>query len=82
VHGGWLGGGAYADKDILSRVSDSPQFPIVASPSLTWLGCVFLSCDGVVFGIVPAWITSHSDPDKHCVREPMTRDRASLRSGR
>jgi predicted permease len=43
---------------------DSPQLPIVASPSLAVLGFAFaLSLlTGVVFGIVPAWMTSNSDP--------------------
>jgi predicted permease len=43
---------------------DSPQLPITASPSLEVLGFAFaLSLlTGVVFGIVPAWMTSNSDP--------------------
>ena len=43
---------------------DSPQLPIAASPSLAVLGFAFaLSLlTGVVFGIVPAWMTSNSDP--------------------
>ncbi len=52
-------------KMILSLAfPDAPQLPISASPSLTVLGFAFgLSLlTGVVFGIVPAWITSHSDP--------------------
>ncbi len=57
---------AYAGtKTILSLAfPDAPNLPIAASPSLTVLGFAFgLSLlTGVVFGIVPAWITSHSDP--------------------
>ncbi len=43
---------------------DSPQLPIAASPSLAVLGFAFaLSLmTGIVFGIVPAWMTSNSDP--------------------
>ena len=43
---------------------NSPQLPIQASPSPVVLGFAFLLSilTGVVFGIVPAWITSHSDP--------------------
>ena len=41
---------------------DSPQLPIAASPSLAVLGFAFaLSLlTGIVFGIVPAWMTSNS----------------------
>ena len=43
---------------------DSPNLPIHASPSLPVLGFAFLLSlmTGVIFGIVPALITSHSDP--------------------
>jgi predicted permease len=43
---------------------NSPHLPIDVSPSLPVLGFAFLLSlvTGVVFGIVPAWITSHSDP--------------------
>jgi predicted permease len=60
---------------------DSPQLPIAASPSLPVLGFAFLLSllTGVVFGIVPALITSHSDPAE-ALRgvNRSTRDRASL----
>src|SRR5271163_1659934 len=60
---------------------DSPQLPIDASPSLPILGFAFLLSlvTGIVFGIVPAWMTSHSDPAE-ALRgiNRSTRDRASL----
>jgi predicted permease len=60
---------------------NSPHLPIDASPSLPVLGFAFLLSlvTGVVFGIVPAWITSHSDPAE-ALRgvNRSTRDRASL----
>ena len=60
---------------------DSPQLPIAASPSLAVLGFAFLLSllTGVVFGVVPAWITSHSDPAE-ALRgaNRSTRDRSSL----
>jgi predicted permease len=74
---------AYAGtKAILSLAfPDSPHLPIDASPSLVVLGFAFLLSlvTGVVFGIVPAWITSHSDPAE-ALRgvNRSTRDRASL----
>ena len=76
-------GGAYAGtRTILSLAfPDSPHLPIEASPSLPVLGFAFLLSlvTGVVFGIVPAWITSHSDPAE-ALRgvNRSTRDRASL----
>ncbi|ABF42042.1 ABC efflux pump, inner membrane subunit [Candidatus Koribacter versatilis Ellin345] len=57
---------AYAGtRTILSLAfPDSPQLPIHATPSLPVLGFALLLSlgTGVIFGIVPAWITSHSDP--------------------
>jgi predicted permease len=43
---------------------DSTQIPIHASPSPIVLGFAFLLSllTGIIFGIVPAWVSSHSDP--------------------
>ncbi len=74
---------AYAGaRTILSLAfPDSPNLPIHASPSIAVLGFAFaLSLlTGLVFGIVPAWITSHSDPAE-ALRgvNRSTKDRASL----
>jgi len=55
--------------------------PISAMPSLPVLGFAFLLSlvTGVVFGVAPAWITSHSDPAE-ALRGAgrSTRDRSSL----
>lgn len=60
---------------------DSPFLPLHATPSLVVLGFAFVLSllTGVVFGIVPAWITSHADPAEalHGINRS-TRDRASL----
>jgi len=60
---------------------DATQLPIQASPSLAVLAFAFLLSliTGMVFGIVPAWISSHSDPAE-ALRgaNRATRDRASL----
>jgi predicted permease len=60
---------------------DSPNLPIHATPSLPVLGFAFLLSllTGVVFGMVPAWITSHSDPAE-ALRgvNRSTRDRGAL----
>lgn len=74
---------AYAGtRTILSLAfPDSPHIPIAASPSLPVLGFAFLLSlvTGIVFGIVPAWITSHSDPAE-ALRgaNRSTRDRGAL----
>jgi predicted permease len=74
---------AYAGARMILALAfpDSPQLPIHASPSLIILGFAFgLSLlTGVVFGIGPAWITSHSDPAE-ALRgvNRSTRDRSSL----
>jgi predicted permease len=69
-------------KTILSLAfPNMPHVPIDSSPSLPVLGFAFLLSlvTGVVFGIVPAWITSHSDPAE-ALRgiNRSTRDRSSL----
>jgi len=74
---------AYAGtRTILSLAfPEAPNLPIQASPSLPVLGFAFLLSliTGVVFGIVPAWITSHSDPAE-ALRgaNRSTRDRGAL----
>ncbi len=74
---------AYAGARMILTLAfpDSPNLPIHASPSLIVLGFAFaLSLlTGLIFGIVPAWITSHSDPAE-ALRgvNRSTKDRASL----
>jgi len=74
---------AYAGARMILTLAfpDSPNLPIHASPSPAVLGFAFaLSLlTGLVFGIVPAWITSHSDPAE-ALRgvNRSTKDRASL----
>jgi len=74
---------AYAGTRMILSLAfpNTPQLPIQASPSLPVLGFAFLLSliTGIVFGIVPAWITSHSDPAE-ALRgaNRSTRDRASL----
>jgi predicted permease len=82
--GGFVGiAVAYAGARMILTLAfpDSPNLPIHASPSLVVLGFAFaLSLlTGLIFGIVPAWITSHSDPAE-ALRgvNRSTRDRASL----
>jgi predicted permease len=69
-------------KTILSLAfHDAPDLPITASPTLAVVSfALALSLvTGIVFGIVPAWITSHSDPAE-ALRgaSRSTRDRTSL----
>src|SRR5271166_5325965 len=74
---------AYAGtRTILSLAfPNSPNIAIEAGPSLPVLGFAFLLSliTGIVFGIVPAWITSHSDPAE-ALRgaNRSTRDRGAL----
>jgi predicted permease len=82
--GGLIGlGVAYAGTRMILALAfpDTKYLPIQASPSLPVLLFAFaLSLvTGAVFGIVPAWITSHSDPAE-ALRgvNRSTRDSASL----
>ncbi|HEU5404127.1 MAG TPA: ABC transporter permease [Terriglobales bacterium] len=82
--GGIVGlGVAYAGTRTILALAfpASPNVPIEASPSLPVLGFAFLLSllTGVIFGTVPAWITSHSDPAE-ALRgvNRTTRDRASM----
>jgi len=74
---------AYAGTKTILNLAfpDSPQLPIHATPSLPVLGFAFLLslATGVIFGVVPAWITSHADPAE-ALRgaNRSTRDKASL----
>jgi predicted permease len=74
---------AYAGARMILALAfpDSTQLPISASPSPIVLGFAFILSllTGVIFGIVPAWITSHSDPAE-ALRgvNRSTRDRSSL----
>jgi len=74
---------AYAGTRIILALAfpQAQHLPIDSSPSLPVLGFAFLLSlvTGVVFGIVPAWITSHSDPAE-ALRgiNRSTRDRSSL----
>jgi predicted permease len=60
---------------------DATQLPVNPTPSLPVLGFAFLLSllTGVIFGTVPAWITSHSDPAE-ALRgiNRSTRDRSSM----
>ena len=79
---GRAGGCLRRDADhLVLGLSHAPHVPIEASPSMPVLGFAFLLSlvTGIVFGIVPAWLTSHSDPAE-ALRgvNRSTRDRASL----
>ncbi len=65
--GGLIGIGiAYLGARMILNLAfpDSAQIPIHATPSPIVLGFAFLLslATGVIFGIVPAWISSHADP--------------------
>lgn len=82
--GGLVGLGlAYAGTRTILALAfpDAPQVPIDATPSLPVLGFAFLLSllTGVIFGTVPAWISSHSDPAE-ALRgvNRTTKDRASM----
>ena len=57
---------AYAGARMILTLAfpDSTQMPIHASPSPIVLGFAFLLslATGIIFGMVPAWVTSHADP--------------------
>jgi predicted permease len=65
--GGLIGIGiAYMGARMILNLAfpEATQMPIQASPSPVILGFAFLLSliTGVIFGIVPAWISSHADP--------------------
>jgi predicted permease len=74
---------AYAGTRLILSLAfpNSPQLPIDPHPSFVVLGFAFLLSlvTGVIFGIVPAWITSHADPAE-ALRgiNRSTQDRTSL----
>jgi predicted permease len=85
---GFLGGAAglavaYAGTRMILTLAfpDSMHSAIDATPSLAVLGFAFLLSliTGIVFGIMPAWVTSHADPAE-ALRgvNRSTGDRASL----
>ncbi len=49
---------------LASAFPDAHNMPIEASPSLTILGFAFLVSliTGILFGIAPAWLSSHAQP--------------------
>lgn len=74
---------AYAGTRVILSLAfpRATQLPISASPSLAVLGFAFLLSllTGIIFGIVPAWISSHSDPAEALRGLNRTmRDRSSL----
>lgn len=67
IAGGLIGIGiAYLGAHMILNLAfpEATQMPIQASPSPVILGFAFLLSliTGVIFGIVPAWISSHADP--------------------
>ena len=67
VAGGIIGIGiAYLGARMILNLAfpEATQMPVQASPSPVILGFAFLLSliTGVIFGIVPAWISSHADP--------------------
>ena len=65
--GGLIGiGVAYLGARMILNLAfpEATQMPIHASPSPVILGFAFLLSliTGVIFGIVPAWVSSHADP--------------------
>jgi predicted permease len=65
--GGLIGIGiAYLGARMILNLAfpEASQMPIQASPSPVILGFAFLLSliTGVIFGIVPAWVSSHADP--------------------
>jgi predicted permease len=67
ITGGIIGiGVAYAGARMILNLAfpEATQMPIHASPSPIVLGFAFLLslATGIIFGIVPAWISSHADP--------------------
>jgi predicted permease len=74
---------AYSGTRILLSLAfpDAPHLPIAASPSLPVLGFALAVSvvTGIVFGLAPAWVTSHSDPaEAPRGVNRSTRDRSSL----
>jgi predicted permease len=67
IAGGLIGIGiAYLGAHMILNLAfpEATQMPVQASPSPVILGFAFLLSliTGVIFGIVPAWISSHADP--------------------
>jgi predicted permease len=74
---------AYAGSHTILALAfpDARNIPIDASPSLTVLGFAFLVSlmTGILFGIAPAWLSSHAQPaDVLRGVNRSTRDRSSL----
>ena len=74
---------AYAGSKMILSLAfpDAPQLPIHPEPSLPVLGFAFLLSliTGVIFGAVPAWLTSRADPsDALRAGKRVTPDRVSF----